>query len=177
MPAKHPSYPYVEPDAAGQAPLDIEILADRFAQEWGYRDGHSLDEVCTAAGVDIEYSHRPNEIMLEVPLDGPPVIWLPRPSRTRDDRVIVATALGHWTLQVAKTRKAKPGCGIQALYKPEAQKARDEANIFGLMFLMPTDAFIAAWEQGRSQAASERFDVPTQVAYLRANSLDLGDTT
>lgn len=176
MPAKHPPYPYVEPEKAGQARLDIEFLAERYAKEWGCRDGHSMDAVCTAAGVDIEYSHPPNEIMLEVPLKKRPVIWLPRPGRKRDDRVIVATALGHWALHVNQTQKANPGCGVQALYKSPENQARDEAVAFGLTFLMPTDEFIASWELGRSQAASDRFDVPTETAYLRAKNLDLGDT-
>lgn len=176
MPARHPSYPFVEPIAAGQAHADIEIFADRCADKWGHRSGKSLDEVCIAAGVDIEYSHRPNEIMLEVPLKQRPVIWLPRPGRKRDDRVIVATALGHWALQVDGTRQANPGCGIQALYEPTSHDALEEASAFGLAFLMPLDEFMVSWDQGRSQAASDRFDVPTKSAYLRANSLDLGDT-
>ncbi len=175
MPAKHLPYPYVEPEESGLAILDIEVLADRYAHDWGFRDGKYLDEVCTAAGVDIEYSHRPNDIMLEVPLQGRPVIWLPRPGRKRDDRVITATALGHWALQVDKARKANPGCGIQALYEPTSLQSREEATAFGLAFLMPMDAFVVSWEEGRSQAASERFDVPTKVAYLRAKGLELGD--
>ncbi|WP_341365833.1 ImmA/IrrE family metallo-endopeptidase [Yoonia sp. BS5-3] len=176
MPAKRPSYPYVEPTAAGQTRADIERLAERVAQEWDYHGAQTLDEVCTAAGVDIEYSHRPNEIMLEMPLDARPIVWLPRPSRPRDDRVIVATALGHWALHAEVTRDAHPGCGVQALYQPQAQAARDEADIFALAFLMPVDLFIDLWDLGRSQATSDHFDVPTKVAYLRAKNLNLGDT-
>lgn len=176
MPARRPTHPYVQPVPGGQTRLDIEILADKSAHEWGYRDGKSLDEVCTAAGVDIEYSHRPNEIMLEIPLNDRPIIWLPRPSRKRDDRVIVAIALGHWALHAEVTGQAHPGCGIQALYEPDAHHAREEANTFGMVFLMPTDEFIVAWEQGRSQTASDLFDVPTKIAYLRATNLNLGDT-
>lgn len=176
MPARRLSYPYVEPDAACQTRLEIEVLADRYAHKWGYRSGKSLDEVCKAAGVDIEYSHRPNEIMLEIPLEEQPVIWLPRAGRKRDDRVIIATALGHWAIHVDETRKAKPGCGIQALYEPDSNQAREEASAFGLAFLMPTDEFVESWSQGRSQAASDQFDVPTKIAYMRAKSLELGDT-
>lgn len=176
MPAKRLPYPFVEPDASHKSPLDIEVLAERRAQEWGFRSGKSLDEVCKVAGVDIEYSHRPNEIMLDVPLNVRPVIWLPRLGRKRDDRVIVATALGHWALHVDETRKAHPGCGIQALYEPESDKALEEAKIFGLAFLMPSDEFSSVWSKGRSQAVSDRFDVPTKVAYIRAKSLELGDT-
>jgi hypothetical protein len=44
--------------------------ADRNAVDWGYRDGECLDAVCKHVGLDIEYSHYPNEILLEVPLDG-----------------------------------------------------------------------------------------------------------
>ncbi|WP_227268716.1 ImmA/IrrE family metallo-endopeptidase [Roseobacter weihaiensis] len=176
MPARRLSYPYVEPDAAHQTRLEIEVLADRYAHEWGYRSGKSLDEVCKTAGVDIEYSHRPNEIMLEIPLEERPVIWLPRTGRKRDDRFIIATALGHWAIHVGETRKAHPGCGIQALYEPDSNEALEEAKAFGMAFLMPTQAFIDSWCQGRSQAASIRFDVPTKIAYLRAKSLELGDT-
>ena len=176
MPARRSPYPYVEPDATHQTPLEIEVVADRFANDWGYRDGKTLDEVCKIAGVDIEYSHHPNEIMLEVPLDDRPVIWLPRRGRKRDDRVIVATALGHWALHAEATRAAHPGCGVQALYEPDATEAYKEASSFGLAFLMPSKEFVIEWDQGRSQAASDRFDVPTKVAYLRANSLDLRDT-
>lgn len=176
MPARRLSYPYVAPDAAPQTRLEIEVLADRYAHEWGYRSGKSLDEVSKAAGVDIEYSHRPNEIMLEVPLEERPVIWLPRTGRKRDDRVIIATALGHWAIHVDETRKANPGCGIQALYEPDSNEALEQANAFGLVFLMPTDEFVGSWSQGRSQAASTRFDVPTKIAYLRAKNLELGDT-
>ena len=114
--------------------------------------------------------------MLELPLDARPIIWLPRTGRKRDDRVIIATALGHWALHVDETRKSNPGCGIQALYKPDSDLAREEADVFGLAFLMPADEFIACWSEGRSQAASNQFDVPTKIAYLRAKNLELGDT-
>ncbi len=176
MPAKRLSYPYVEPGAAHQTRVEIEVLADKYAHDWGYRGGEPLDAVCKSAGVDIEYSHRPNEIMLDVPLKKRPVIWLPRTGRKRDDRVIVATALGHWAIHVEETRKANPGCGIQALYEPDSDEALEQARAFGMAFLMPTDEFVDCWGQGRSQAASDRFDVPTKIAYLRAKTLELGDT-
>lgn len=174
MPPKHPSYPYIEPDVARVSLPDIEDLAERNAKDWGYRDGASLDSVCKSAGVDLEYSHYPNEIMLDVPLEGRPVVWLPRKARKRDDRVTVATALGHWTLHVDQTRAARPGYGIQALYEPKSRDAFKQAVAFGLTFLMPKEEFMDAWYSGRSQEASDRFDVPTKLTYLRAESLDLG---
>lgn len=175
MPTRRPPYPYVEPDASNQSRFEMEKLAETCAQDWGYRDEKSLDEVCKNAGVDIEYSHRPNEIMLEVPLDARPVIWLPRKGRKRDDRVIIATALGHWALHIEKTKEAHPGCGIQALYEPDTEDALEEANAFAMAFLMPTNEFVNSWCEGKSQAASDRFDVPTKVAYMRAKVLELGD--
>lgn len=175
MPAKHPSYPYVEPTAAWPTALEIEVLADRCAHEWGCRSGISLDEVCINAGVDIEYSRHPNEIMLEIPIKQQPVIWLPRPGRKRDDRVIIATALGHWAIHIEETKKRNPDCGIQALYAPSSQQAREEASAFGMAFLMPPQEFLASWTEGRSQATSEYFDVPTAFVYLRAASLELID--
>lgn len=175
MPAKRLSYPYVEMNAARQTRLEIEDLAERHVKEWRYESGESLDEVCKTAGVDIEYSHDPNEIMLEIPLDGRPIIWLPRQGRKRDDRVIIAAALGHLALHVDETRKAKPGCGIQALYNPASKDALEQANTFGMAFLMPSSEFLDTWRKGRSQAASAHFDVPTKVVYLRAKSLELSD--
>lgn len=176
MPAKRPPYPYVELQiATGNPPSEIERLADRDADAWGYRSGKSLDEVCKNAGVDIEYSNKPNDILFEVPLDARPVIWLPRNGRKRDDRVIVATALGHWAMHVDAARAANPGCGIQALYEPADKAAQEEANVFALAFLMPSQEFVSSWCAGKSQAASDRFDVPTKAAYLRAKVLELGD--
>lgn len=175
MPAKRFPHPYVEPEATGQAVLDIEVVAEQRASDWGARDDKNLDEVCKNAGVDIEYSRKPNEIMLEVPLEGRPIIWLPRSGRKRDDRVIIATALGHWALHIENARNTHPGCGIQALYEPTTDGAREEAIAFGLAFLMPTEEFMECWSAGKSQAVSDRFDVPTRVTYLRANSLDLGE--
>lgn len=176
MPARRPSYPFVEPETAGQDSLDIETLSDQCAHKWGYRSGKSLDEVCLTAGVEIEYSHRPNEIMLEVPMKKTPVIWLPRPGRKRDDRMIIATALGHWALHLDETRTANPGCGVQALYEPSSNQARDEARAFGMAFLMPAEEFLVSWSEGQSRAVSDRFDVPTEFAYLRAKNLDLDGT-
>ncbi|MEM1362860.1 MAG: ImmA/IrrE family metallo-endopeptidase [Pseudomonadota bacterium] len=176
MPAKHPSYPYIEPDAALVTPLEIEVLADRNANDWGFRNGKSLDEVCKIAGVDIEYSHHPNEIMLEVSLECQPIIWLPRNGRKRDDRVTIATALGHWSLHVDNTRDANQGCGVQALYEPYSDEALKEAVAYGMAFLMPKGEFVDAWYKGRSQEASDRFDVPTKITYLRAENLELGGT-
>jgi Zn-dependent peptidase ImmA (M78 family) len=176
MPAKRLPYPYVEPRAAGIPRTQIEGLARQKARDWGFHIGGPLDAVCKEAGVDIEYSRPPNEILLEVPLEKRPVIWLPHVARKKDDRVTVATALGHWALHVETARKENPGCGIQVLYKPESNDASDEAHVFGLVFLMPSQEFVEAWLQGRSQAAAERFDVPTKFAYLRAQSLELGDT-
>jgi Zn-dependent peptidase ImmA (M78 family) len=173
MPPKHPSYPFVEPGPVHVSALEIEDRADRAARDWGYRKGATLDEVCTNAGVELEYSHYPNEIMLEVRLETRPVIWLPKKARKRDDRVTVATALGHWTLHVDKTREAQPGCGIQALYEPSRRDAFREALAFGLAFLMPKEEFLDAWYNGRSQAVSDHFDVPTKMAYFRAELLEL----
>jgi len=176
MPAKRLPYPFIEPDAVDQPRVEIEVRADRCAHEWGFRNGSSFDAVCKKVGVDIEYSRRPNEIMLEVPLDTQPIIWLPKRGRKRDDRVIIATALGHWALHIDKTREAHPGCGVQALYDPTSNEALEEAKAFGLAFLMPTEEFLECWDHGRSQSASEHFDVPTTIAYMRAKGLELGDT-
>jgi hypothetical protein len=151
-------------------------LAERNARDWGYRNGKSFDEVCKNAGVDIEYSNHPNEILLDVPLKGQPVIWLPRKGRKREDRVAIATALGYWSLHVDQTRATNPGCGVQALYSPGVMDATKEALTFGLAFLMPKEEFVDAWYVGRSQEASDRFDVPTRVTYLRAETLGLGVT-
>lgn len=175
MPAKRLPYPYVEPEATRKPREEIEVLANQRAHDWGFRSGETLDAVCKKAGVDIEYSRRPNEILLEVPLEKQPVIWLPHTARKRDDRVTITTALGHWALHVEDARKENPGCGIQALYQPDNQEALNEANAFGLAFLMPSQEFVETWQQGRSQAASERFNVPTKIAYLRAQGLELGD--
>ena len=175
VPAKRPTYPYVEPELSGRTSLEIEILADRMANDWGYRDRKSLDEVCTKAGVDIEYSHHPNEILLEVPIDDRAIVWLPRKGRKREDRVNIATALGYWTLHIEKTRDAHAGCGIQALYEPTSEDAKKEAVAFALGFLMPKAEFVDAWSEGRSQAASDAFDVPTTVTYWRAESLEISD--
>lgn len=175
MPAKHLPYPYVEPNPTKRSRMEIEVLADKLAHEWGFRGGDSFDAVCKVAGVDIEYSHRPNEIMLDVPLEKRPIIWLPRTGRKRDDRVIISTALGHWAIHVDDTRTANPGCGIQALYKPNTDEALEQARAFGLAFLMPTEEFIGFWDKGRSQAVSDHFNVPTKIAYERAQGLELGD--
>lgn len=175
MPAKRAPYPYVEIKATQKSRDEIEAIASHRAHDWGFRSGASLDAVCKNAGVDIEYSRRPNEILLEVPLDKRPVIWLPHVARKKDDRVTLTTALGHWALQVEKTREDNPGCGIQALYKPDTTDASDEAHAFSLAFLMPRQEFVEIWIAGRSQAASEHFNVPTKIAYLRAQAVELGD--
>lgn len=174
MPSKRLPYPFVEPDAVRLTRLEIEALAEKHASEWGYRDGSSMEEVSKNAGVDIEYSHPPNEILLEVPLDMRPIVWLPRKGRKKDDRVTVATGFGHWVLHIQEAQAAHPGCGIQALYDPTSPEARAQAQEFGLAFLMPSNAFTEAWCEGRSQAVADRFDVPTTMTYLRAKSLDLG---
>ena len=171
MPARHATYPYVEPIAV-ELPTDtIEATAEDFAERYGYRSGHSLEDLCRAAGVDTEYSHHPNEILLDLPLEGRPVIWLPRDGRKREDRVAIATALGYWALHVPGTRNANPGCGVQALYDPTSTIAAQEAENFGLALLMPQTAFRAAWYEGRAQTAAALFDVPTKTVYLRAERL------
>lgn len=171
MPAKHPSYPYVEPTPGGLSLPQIEARVDQCVQEWHFRIEQSMDQLCKTVGVDIEYSHYPNEIMLDAPLSGRPVIWLPRKGRRREDRVTVATALGHWALHVEPTRVAHPGCGVQALYHPALQAAQAEATLFGLSLLMPRADFCEAWYRGRSRTTADHFDVPTKSTYLRAESL------
>lgn len=173
MPARYPPYPYYEVISFGATTEQIMLCSDELAQHIGYRAGASIEEICHASGIEIEYSGEPNEVLLDARPGAQPIVWLPRNGRRKDDRLAVCTALGHCTLHLERTRDQHPGCGVQALYNPVDAGARYEARLFGFNLLMPPDAFRNAWYEGRATAAAEFFDVPTSTAYERATDLNL----
>lgn len=176
MPRAYPDYPYVEPVAAGLSQTEIvQVVDDMLSQNptISLKDGGPLDKLCRALNVDVEYSDSPNEILLDVPLDRHAVIWLPKRGKTRQDRMTLATGIGHWLLHVAITRETHPRNGIQALYSPKDTKALREARLFAFALLMPEETFTTLWYEGRAQLTAETLNVPTQAVYDRAKWLDL----
>ncbi|WP_212537390.1 ImmA/IrrE family metallo-endopeptidase [Thetidibacter halocola] len=176
MPKAYPAYPYVEPVAVDPSEDEIErLIRDMLSQSpaISLRDGGTLDPLCRALNVDVEYAAPPNEILLDVPLDGRAVIWLPRNGRPRHDRLMLAMGLGHWMLHVPNTRQLHPKAGVQALYKPASPRAMTEARRFAYQLLMPQSAFISLWYEGRAMLTAETLNVPTQAVYDRAKDLML----
>ncbi|WP_425071889.1 ImmA/IrrE family metallo-endopeptidase [Sagittula sp. S175] len=175
MPARYPSYPYVEPVAAKVTQDEIDsTIADLLANNPGVclRQG-PLDGLCRALNVDIEYSTPPHEMMLDVPLEKRAVIWLPKNGRPKHDRIAAAIGIGHWIMHVPVTREKHPGCGIQALHRPTDMAAQKEARRFAYALLLPADDFKNLWYEGRGGAVADVLNVPTQVVYERASMLDL----
>ncbi|SMX47176.1 ImmA/IrrE family metallo-endopeptidase [Maliponia aquimaris] len=176
MPTRYPSYPYVEPQAAGVTDEEIDqVIADMMSQTPGLtlRDGGPLDPLCRALNVDLEYSGPPHDVLLDVPLHRKACIYLPKKGKPRQDRFIAAMGVGHWILQVPLTREAHPGCGIQALHKPASRDALREAVRFARILLMPRQEFMALWYEGRANLVADTLNVPTQVVYERATMLDI----
>ena len=176
MPPKYPNYPYVEPLAAKVTDDDIEeTIVDMMSQNPGVtvRDGGPLDPLCRALNVDVEYSGPPHQILLDVPLDRKAVIWLPKKGKPRQDRFVAAIGVGLWILHVPLTREAHPGHGIQALHLPTDRAALREARRFACALLMPKDEFCNLWYEGRANLVADTLNVPTQVVYERAATLDL----
>lgn len=177
MPARYPSYPYVEPVAVKPSQEEIDaIVSDLLANNPGVclREG-PLDGLCRALNVDIEYSTPPHEMMLDVPLNKRAVIWLPRNGRPKHDRIAAAIGIGHWIMHVPTTREKHPGCGIQALHHPTDLAAQKEARRFAYALLMPEEDFKTIWYEGRASAVADELNVPTQVVYERASMLDLSE--
>jgi hypothetical protein len=176
MPPKYPNYPYVEPVATGVNDDEIEeTIVDMMSQNPGLtlRDGGPLDPLCRALNVDIEYSGPPHQILLDVPLGRKAVIYLPKKGKPRQDRFVAAMGVGHWILQIPTTREANPGCGIQALHLPMDRTALKEARRFACALLMPPEEFCSLWYEGRANLVADTLNVPTQVVYERAATLDL----
>ena len=176
MPRAYPAYPYIEPIAANLSEAEIvQMVEDMLSQNptISLNDGGPLDKLCRALNVDVEYSDAPNEILLDVPLQRHAVIWLPKRSKPRQDRMTLATGIGHWLLHVPITRESHPLNGIQALYSPTDTKALREARLFAFDLLMPKETFTNLWYEGRAQLIAETLNVPTQAVYDRARWLDL----
>lgn len=175
MPRAYPNYPYTEPETPGYTDGEIHsIIDDLLAQnpQMSLNDGGPLDSLCRALNVDVEYSDKPNEILLDVPLDRRAVIWLPKNGKPRHDRLATACGIGHWLLHVPHTRDAQPGKGIQALYAGKDDIVQ-EARRFAFALLMPADKFRSLWYEGRAQLCAETLNVPTQAVYDRAKWLTL----
>lgn len=176
MPKRYPDYPYIEPICSQLTEERIvSIVADLISSDpWARAmDGGPLDPICRSLSIDLEYSDSPNEVLLDVPREGRPVIWLARNGKTRYDRFTVAIALGHWVLHVAPRRKPEPDHGIQALYEPTEPRARNEAERFAFELLLPAPVFREMWQGGRAQTISEKVNLPTQLIYDRAKLLML----
>lgn len=176
MPRSYPNYPYFEPVASGKTDAQISGIVDKLREQnptLVMNDGGSLDRLCRAMDVDVEYSKKPCEILLDVPRDRTAVIYLEMNSKMRQDRLATATGIGYWLLHVPPTRKAHPDCGIQALYGSTGTAAYREALTFAYALLMPSDAFKSLWYEGGGALVAETLNVPTQSVYNRAKTLDL----
>ena len=178
MPRKYPDYPYREPEPAGLSPTEITTFVQDLckSEPWNHApEGGPLDALCRALDLDLEYAAPPNEVMLDVPREGRPVVWLDRNSKTRYDRFSVSTALGHWMLHVQPLRSQNLDYGIQALYASTDTPARTEARIFAFELLLPSPDFQDIWFKRRPQILSEDFNLPTHLIYERAKMLLLSD--
>lgn len=176
MPRAYPNYPYTEPDSPGFSDEEINaVIADLMAQDLrlSLNSGGPLDGLCLALNVDVEYSDKPNEVLLDVPLNRRAVIWLPKNGKPRHDRLATACGIGHWLLHVPHTRTTQPGKGIQALYDGAKPEVAQEARRFAFALLMPSDKFKSLWYEGRAQLCAETLNVPTQAVYDRAKWLAL----
>lgn len=161
----------------------VHAFAEEVARQLGVGVGHPLEPVVSRLGGTIRY-HSPFATAnnappsIEVEHSRSFVIHLPSTTSPQRDRFTIAHELGHLFLHYPMVLKEKPGARMVATRwvdpsDPKQQRAEWEANWFAAAFLMPTEAFTAAWKSmsGNLSAVASLFEVSEQAAEIRAKSL------
>lgn len=165
------------PVETGWTKRSIDELGERAAARLGYEPGGDLVELVERLGGEVLYGpvdRTGSTGFLEVPpsadvKDGDPrfrIVLSPYPGEYRN-RFTIAHELAHFFLH----SKA----GQQPLYatRQAGSRVEWEANWFAAAFLMPTEAFVAAWNQanGRIGHLINRFQVSGGAVEIRRDTL------
>lgn len=161
---------YPKPEQTGWTKRAIDGIAAQVAEKLGYEPGADLEPIVERLGGKVivgPVDETGSTGFLQVEEDGSFLIALsPLPGEHRN-RFTIAHELGHYFLHSR--------IGKQKLYatRQAGSRVEWEANWFAGSFLMPADAFVAAWQKHNGQAAFliSEFRVSGGAIEIRADTL------
>lgn len=176
------SIKYCEPTARGLRKNDVQNFAEKMASSVEFTPGGSLEELVAKTGGQLSFGssgasdHESGSIVAKS-LDDYTIYLSQNTSRLRD-RFTIAHELGHLTLHLPKIKEIDPDAVMRATRWVDEtdegkKRAEWEANWFAAAFLMPREAFIAAYKEGGIARVQSEFDVSFSAAETRAKSLGL----
>lgn len=162
----------------------IADLAAQLADQINYKPGNNLEKVVSDLGGEIQYMDLygvglgGNSDSGSIKIDGFRSfnITLAHHTGVLRDRFTIAHEVGHYVLHYLYPKQVLK----QPLTKVIAQRygfglEETEANLFAACFLMPEEAYRAAYKKlgGSHTDLSEEFGVSTRSSRLRASNLSL----
>ncbi len=161
----------------------VYSLAESVAQQLAFSAGDDLQELVERMGgtVQIEdtlLSDPEHTGSLYVEGDSKFRIVVPSHTSPERDRFTIAHELGHYVLHYLWAKKKDPSIPNRVVaYRRGSKRIEWEANWFAAAFLMPEEAFKAAYADcnGDLRAVSDLFKVSTAAAEVRAKGLGLAE--
>lgn len=163
----------------------VQKATELYAERIGFAPGSSITDVVDALGGRIVYMDFPLRGQTEsihIRGDNDFQIYLPSETSALRDRFTIAHELGHLLLHYPLVRKehpdeTNPEMGADRYLDDNAsediRRCEWEANWFAAAFLMPSAAFIEAYNSVTLEEVSRTFLVSTAAATNRAKSLGL----
>lgn len=169
------------PKALRASKAGVEGFAEEFAAKVGFNAGDDIEALVRRAGGELvvgSSGHGDDEsgsIIARSTNDF--TIYISRHTSAKRDRFTIAHELGHLLLHFGAIQKEHPDATMRATRhvdesNEDQQRAEWEANWFAAAFLMPSEKFIAAYEENPNLAAN-LFGVSQSAAEIRAKTLGL----
>ncbi|ACI57130.1 protein of unknown function DUF955 [Rhizobium leguminosarum bv. trifolii WSM2304] len=170
---------YSSPSESGLSKASVDKLAASIAQQVGYEPGGDLGAIVKKLGGKIVVSDWAESDAtsgsIRIEKDGSFVVAVASHTGVERDRFTIAHELGHYVLHYLWPKQnGKPVTAVEAR-RYGSGRVEWEANWFAAAFLMPAEAFKAAWTElnGILGEVAGHFGVSTEAARIRAEYLGL----
>lgn len=173
-------------EKSGLSKKQVFTLAERVADELEFRPGADLVPVLEKLGGTLEYrdfwssdgEKDPRSGSIEIDGRRKFRVFIAMDTSPARDRFTIAHEIGHYVLHYfLRLQSGEPETPAWAS-RYGSDRVEWEANWFAAAFLMPREAFVAAFKRldGDIDAVAREFEVSTLAAKLRAKGLGLIET-
>ncbi|AUQ55713.1 ImmA/IrrE family metallo-endopeptidase [Phaeobacter inhibens] len=173
---------FYAPKPLGASKAGVERFAEDLAKQIGFGPGDSIEELVQRVGGKLVvgtsgFGDEDSGSIIARETDDFD-IFVSRHTSLKRDRFTIAHELGHLLLHFKAIKEADPSAVMRATrnvdpHDSDQQRAEWEANWFAAAFLMPSDDFISAVEEGGVSFAAATCGVSQVAAEIRAKNLSI----